>query len=478
MGRSTRRTLEENVMSLRPPATTDRVYLATLLRSLWPHPPLRFYRGEFFEYRDSTYAPVASSLIRQFLWTQLDVYYNEQSDLFKKPAISANFIHDVESALQSIAFVSPDTVLPAIVEPTVLEPVNTFMKAEETHPGSEPDMAIFANGVLNLSHLLNDDLATLFKPNASIMSVNAFGFDYRRHATCPRWIKTIARIFEDDTERIDVLQEIFGYCLLPGNKMQRFFQFDGAASTGKTTVSHVLTALVGASNVSHVPLDLFSERFQLGSSIGKLVNISSDPGKISPKVTALVKQFTGDDVMFIDRKHLPPISTAATTKLVILCNEPPEFVDHSQGLWRRLVRLPFTSVVSKDEYDPDIKDKLIAELPGIFNWALAGRQRLEVNNAFTESIVVTAATEEAKEEQDPVSEWISDHIHRDGLGLLDSQTLYGQYVRDMEYNQERPITTQKFCRIMRAKFPGIARIKTRISANKLGRSWVGVSRVQ
>ena len=45
--------------------------------------------------------------------------------------------------------------------------------------------------------------------------------------------------------------------------------------------------------------------------------------------------------------------------------------------------MEFNNVVKKEDQDKELVNKLLAELPGILNWALVGLNRLMENNAFT-----------------------------------------------------------------------------------------------
>jgi putative DNA primase/helicase len=456
------------------PTITDRRYLAEKIRELWTNAPLRFYRGEFYEYENNAYRSVRQDTIRQFVAISLDDYFNSVSDFYRKPLLTTSLIRDVLLYLEHICAVPSVWDLPAAVEPAVLTPLNDFYTVSEIDPGAYPDMAVFQNGLLNLDDLVNDEVAKVYKPHPAIMSVNAFAFAYDKHAMCPNWMKTVHRIFDGDQERIAILQEVFGYCLRPGNPLQRFFLFDGPAKTGKSTTANMLVHLLGRENVSHVPLDLFAERFQLGPTIGKLANISADPSHINPRVTAVVKQFTGEDTLHIDRKGIAPFSAAATGKVIILANQVPEFVDPSKGVWRRLVRVRFTSIIDQADYDPHIGDKLQLELPGIFNWAVEGFRRINRNEVFTLSTASLEAGAQAEREQDALSVWLADHVQADPTGVVSSQQLYRRYVDAMEQDRDRAVSKHVFNKVLRGKFPMVDYHRHRVG-KELEYAWIGIA---
>ena len=43
-----------------------------------------------------------------------------------------------------------------------------------------------------------------------------------------------------------------------------------------------------------------------------------------------------------------------------------------EGIWRRIHLVPFEVTIAQEARDPNLFDKLKAELPGILNWAIAG----------------------------------------------------------------------------------------------------------
>jgi putative DNA primase/helicase len=99
----------------------------------------------------------------------------------------------------------------------------------------------------------------------------------------------------------------------------------------------------------------------------------------------------------------------ATAKLVVAANSRPKFLDSSEGLWRRLVAIPFRVVIPEAHQDKHIASKLLEELPGIFNWALIGLQRLQSRGVFTESELVRQAVAAYKLESNPARLFLTEY---------------------------------------------------------------------
>src|SRR5439155_21060286 len=125
-------------------------------------------------------------------------------------------------------------------------------------------------------------------------------------------------------------------------------------ANGKSVVLDTLTSVLGPENVSHVRAELFAQRFQLTSSLGKLANISYDTGEINESAEATIKEFTGGDRMYFDRKGVPGVMAYPTARLILATNHDPRFADRSKGIWRRMIVVPFRVSIERDKQDPQL----------------------------------------------------------------------------------------------------------------------------
>ena len=63
---------------------------------------------------------------------------------------------------------------------------------------------------------------------------------------------------------------------------------------------------------------------------------------------------------------------SATHNIWLAANHKPQVRGTDHGIWRRIKLIPFTVIIPDDQQDKELLNKLLAELPGILNWALAG----------------------------------------------------------------------------------------------------------
>lgn len=79
----------------------------------------------------------------------------------------------------------------------------------------------------------------------------------------------------------------------------------------------------------------------------------------------------------------------------------------TDGIWRRLHLIPFTEQIPDDGKDPNLLDKLRAELPGVSAWCVRGClewQRI----GLAPPAAVAAATEEYRQEEDVIGRFMED----------------------------------------------------------------------
>ena len=278
---------------------------------------------------------------------------------------------------------------------------------------------------------------------------------YEASASCP----TFDRFLDDTAGTNDLLkgffQRIAGYSLTGITNEQCLFVFFGYGANGKTTLLEVLRALLGdyAKQMEYSTL-LASQCGKIRNDIARIkgarfvsVTEAEDGVKLSD---AIIKMLTGNDTITARFLYQEYFEFEPTHKLFLAGNHKPtiEGIDH--GIWRRIHLIPFTQTVAPDKRDPDLLSKLMMELPGILNWALAGclewrRIGLNPPNA------VTNATQEYRKEMDTVEQFINDCCIRKRHAKTTVTSLYNKYTCWCETNGEIPLVVNFFSSQLKAK---------------------------
>ena len=208
---------------------------------------------------------------------------------------------------------------------------------------------------------------------------NKLEVEWDGSATAPIWLQTLGEIFlpdADKAEKIQLLQEFFGYCLVPMTEMHKFLWMVGGGGNGKSLVLNVLTTLIGRANISFAQVERLQDKFVRAELSGKLVNISSEMSAGATIADGYLKQIVAGDVIEAERKHQPSFSFKPYSRMIGATNELPRLLDHSDGFFRRAMILRFNRQFTEAEQDKGREGKLQVEMPGILRWAVEGLQRL------------------------------------------------------------------------------------------------------
>ena len=176
----------------------------------------------------------------------------------------------------------------------------------------------------------------------------------------------------------------------------------GPKRSGKGTIARVLTGLLGGHNTAAPTLSGLTQNFGLQPLIGKPLAIISDArlGSRSDNFIAVERllSISGEDTITIDRKYRDPWTGRLPTRFMILTNELPRFTDSSGALASRFVMSTLTQSFYGQE-NPALTAELLDEASGIFNWALAGLDRLRERGYF----VVPKSAREAQRHLDDLA---------------------------------------------------------------------------
>lgn len=265
----------------------------------------------------------------------------------------------------------------------------------------------FKNGILDLGN--GADLHP-HSPDVGFRGVLPYEFDPRARA--PLFEKWIDGVMLRDPDLVAILQEYMGYIVRGGEyKYHKALWLEGTGRNGKSTFIDVLKALIGAGNYSTLSIkSLVGDKFAGSDLDGKIANFSEETSPQELADSGPFKNLTGDGDMSAQKKFGDIYSFRNRAKLVMSYNTVPDLKDLSPGMMSRPLIVPFKKVIAEGEQDHDIKKKLFEELPGIFNFALAGWRRLESQNRFTASEKSKQALAKIEEESCNVFQWAENYV--------------------------------------------------------------------
>ena len=242
-----------------------------------------------------------------------------------------------------------------------------------------------------------------------------------------------------------VLQEFFGYSLWPDCRYQKLLVLLGDGGNGKSTITETWEAMLGEDNVSDVALEKLGEDFRQAALQGKLANFSGELPYLGKINEGLLKRIVSGEPIDANLKHKDPIRARITAKLIVNTNEMPQIRDSTQATWDRLIIMPFEVRVrgTKNE-DKSRGEKLKAELPGIFRWALAGLRRLIKRGGFTSCAKCDAVKDSHRVDSDSVVQFAEECCQANPNKVVFSVPLYGIYRDWAERNGRKALATSEF----------------------------------
>lgn len=411
-------------------------------------PLLAYYRDEFYQYEGTVWRRLHDAELEASIAEFLQAA--GQGTL-----VTRRFLGDVVANLKGMVLIRDGSESP----PLWIEPRGAS--------GQSPYVA-FGNGLIDLDTAIADEPVLLFHTPQHFSTV-VLPFDFDPTAECPLWEESVHGILQPQARpcgvapqspgdnRIAVLQEFMGYTLMPADMThQKFLALVGAGANGKSTIAKVWVALLGSENVSHVPLDMFHGEFRLAQMEGKAANIVADMNRIDRLEEGLLKKLVSGDPVQVNRKFKSPISMRPTAKLIFATNELPPFTDRSDGIWRRMISMPFHRQFIGAADDLSRGERLLAELPGIFNWALAGARRLHAQGGFSSCSVCDRCRQQHRFHSDPVAQFVRERCARHLSSQVVCDALYAAYRTWCEESGYRPLAKNNLGKQILA-LPGVRR---------------------
>jgi putative DNA primase/helicase len=197
-------------------------------------------------------------------------------------------------------------------------------------------------------------------------------------ATCPTWERFLYEVFGGDAELVKYLQRAVGYTLTGSIKEQVFMILHGSGANGKSTLLETLHVVLGdyalhANAESFIASDRRDQkRDDLAALRGARLVSASETGENQRLDERSIKEICGGEAITCRHLHGRYFSYHPTFKLWMATNHRPVIRGTDHAIWRRIHLLPFLQSFKGERCDPDLPEKLRAELPGILAWAVDG----------------------------------------------------------------------------------------------------------
>lgn len=339
-------------------------------------------------------------------------------------------------------------------------------------------LIILNNGVLNFH---TGEFAEGHTP--ALFALWHLPFSYSPTATCPKWDAFIAETFAHDQDAARALQQWAGYLISGRTDLHKALMLIGPPRSGKGTISRVLQQLVGLQNSVSPSLGSLGGNFGAQVLIGKTFAVFEDSRNdrdrnIGQTVERIIG-ITGGDAQTIDRKYSEAWNGKLNTRFMLVSNEVPRLNDASGALVNRFVSIELKRSHA-DNPDPNLGDKLAAELPGIFLWALEGLRDLEAAGTFTTPQTMASVNEMLADISQPVATFLDDHPAYTLTGNSEDHVLLRDIHRDYkawcDEVGQGALKQTSFAQALKATDPRIELKNTAVDGYPKNRRMFGIKR--
>jgi len=232
--------------------------------------------------------------------------------------------------------------------------------------------------------------------------------NYDESKECPLWISFLMDIFDADLDLIGYVKRCVGLSLSADVTAQCLFFCFGTGKNGKSTFFDVLVPLMG-DYFQKAPADMLLQK-QNGGGIpndiarlaGKRFVVASELDQGRRFAEATIKDLTGGDIVAARFMRGEYFEFKPTHKLWIYGNHKPIIKNNDEGMWRRLMVIPFTQYIEEEKRDVNLAQKMKKELPGILNWAIEGFNEWREKGGLYPPEIVKAESMKYRNEMDKI----------------------------------------------------------------------------
>lgn len=360
-------------------------------------PRLLHHNEEFLDWDGAAYVSVDDGTVRAEAWGFLETCRVKPKDGEVRPFNpTSGAVSTTVDALKAVAHLSPSREEP----PRWLD----------GRSGPDPlELLPTRSGLLHLP------TGELMPATPELFTRNALDFAHDPAAPEPeRWLRFLREVWPgaDEADCITALQEFMGYLLTPDTSLQKALLVPGPKRSGKGTIGRIMGKLVGEANTVAPSLNSFGRSdFGLEPLLAKQLAIVSDmrlSGRTDEAAVAEnLLRITGEDRVSANRKHRQALEVTLRARFVVMTNEVPRFADKSGALVSRFIVLPMRQSFFGRE-DTGLTAALMAELPGILNWAVEGWRRVRATGRITQPNAGSEVTVQMADLSSPINAFVRD----------------------------------------------------------------------
>ncbi|HEM4402356.1 TPA: primase C-terminal domain-containing protein [Streptococcus suis] len=195
------------------------------------------------------------------------------------------------------------------------------------------------------------------------------------------WQETLATLFCGDQELIDYVQMVVGMAAIGKVYQEHMIIAYGGGANGKSTFWNTIARVLGSysGKLSADTLTMSNKRNvkpEMAELKGKRLIIASEMDEGMRLNTGLVKQLCSTDEIYAEKKYKDPFQFTPSHTLVLYTNHLPKVGANDDGIWRRLIVIPFNAMITGKSDVKNFADYLFEHAaPAIMAWIIEGSEK-------------------------------------------------------------------------------------------------------
>ena len=248
------------------------------------------------------------------------------------------------------------------------------------------------------------------------------------------WLDCLDLIFQHKRELIDYVQMICGLAAIGKVYVEALIIAYGDGRNGKSTFWNVISRVLGlySGNISADTLTVGCRRNikpEMAEVKGKRLLIAAEIQEGARLNDSIVKQLCSTDEVFAEKKYKDPFSFKPCHTLVLYTNYLPRVSASDDGIWRRLIVIPFNAKITGKS---DIKNysEYLYDNAGesILAWVIEGaRKVIALEYQIPVPMCVQDAIGEYRSQNDWFGHFIEDKCDTGDSYKESSSALYQAY---------------------------------------------------
>jgi P4 family phage/plasmid primase-like protien len=253
---------------------------------------------------------------------------------------------------------------------------------------------------------------------------------FNPNAKAPRWERALKE-WTEDQDTVRTIQQLVGLSLTGLTNKHLFIIMIGDGQTGKTTFQeallHLLAGYAGTISSDHLVLQKHNapDERKAVKLVGLRFVSSSETKQGNTLDESFIKVITGGDTLTARNLYQESFDFKPQAKIWLRTNYPLTIRGTDNGIWRRIVQIPFAKIVSKP--DRDLPNKLRSEAEGILVWAVRGWMDYVKNGDLYIAPSIEAAKEQYKKEQDVIGQFLDEKCEVGPEFSVSKNILYQEY---------------------------------------------------